>query len=72
MVGFSIGGACYPEGMECPSQKEDLRHLKEKKVDCGVDFLVTQMFSTTAPCTVFCTGPSRWASRCRCWRGSCR
>ena len=42
--GFSIGGACYPEGhVECPSQKEDLRHLKEK-VDCGVDFLVTQMF----------------------------
>lgn len=40
--GFSIGGACYPEGhVECPSQKEDLRHLKEK-VDCGVDFLVTQ------------------------------
>lgn len=37
--GFSIGGACYPEGhVECPSQKEDLRHLKEK-VDCGVDFL---------------------------------
>ena len=29
--------------MECPSQREDLRHLKEK-VDCGVDFLVTQMF----------------------------
>ncbi|MFQ9859716.1 MAG: methylenetetrahydrofolate reductase [Evtepia gabavorous] len=42
--GFSIGGACYPEGhVECPSQREDLRHLKEK-VDCGVDFLVTQMF----------------------------
>ena len=29
--------------MECASQAEDLRHLKEK-VDCGVDFLVTQMF----------------------------
>ena len=28
--------------MECPSQKEYLRHLKEK-VDCVVDFLVTQM-----------------------------
>ena len=39
-----IGGACYPEGhVECLSQAEDLRHLKEK-VDCGVDFLTTQMF----------------------------
>jgi len=46
--GFSIGGACYPEGhVECPSQREDLRHLKEK-VDCGVDFLVTQMFFDNA------------------------
>lgn len=42
--GFTVGAACYPEGhVECPSQAEDLRHLKEK-VDCGVDFLVTQMF----------------------------
>ena len=41
---FCIGGACYPEGhVECASQAEDLRHLKER-VDCGVDFLVTQMF----------------------------
>lgn len=42
--GFAIGGACYPEGhVECPSQGEDLLHLKEK-VDKGVDFLTTQMF----------------------------
>lgn len=42
--GFAIGAACYPEGhVECHSQAEDLLHLKEK-VDCGVDFLVTQMF----------------------------
>lgn len=42
--GFAIGGACYPEGhVECPSQREDLVHLKEK-VDRGCDFLVTQMF----------------------------
>lgn len=42
--GFTVGAACYPEGhVECHSQEEDLRHLKEK-VDCGVDFLITQMF----------------------------
>lgn len=41
---FCIGAACYPEGhVECLSQAEDLRHLKEK-VDSGVDFLTTQMF----------------------------
>ena len=41
---FCIGAACYPEGhTECRSQTEDLLHLKEK-VDCGVDFLTTQMF----------------------------
>ena len=42
--GFTIGGACYPDGhVESPSQAEDLRHLKEK-VDAGLDFLTTQMF----------------------------
>ena len=42
--GFTIGGACYPDGhVESPSQSEDLRHLKEK-VDAGLDFLTTQMF----------------------------
>ena len=66
--GFSIGGACYPEGhVECPSQKEDLRHLKEK-VDCGVDFLVTQMFFDNSALYSFLYRPSRWASRCRCWQ----
>ena len=41
---FCIGGACYPEGhVESDTQKEDIRYLKEK-VDCGLDFLTTQMF----------------------------
>ena len=73
--GFSIGGACYPEGhVECPSQREDLRHLKEK-VDCGVDFLVTQMFFDNSALYSFlyraqqavghCSGGIRRQPRCR-------
>ncbi|MCI8638052.1 MAG: methylenetetrahydrofolate reductase [NAD(P)H] [Coprococcus sp.] len=41
---FCIGAACYPEGhVECAHKNDDILHLKEK-VDCGVDFLTTQMF----------------------------
>ncbi len=41
---FCIGAACYPEGhVDTEYKKDDIRHLKEK-VDCGVDFLTTQMF----------------------------
>ena len=44
---FCIGAACYPEGHpESRDKNEDLRYLKEK-VDCGVDFLTTQMFFQT-------------------------
>lgn len=41
---FCIGAACYPEGhIENIHKQDDIRYLKEK-VDCGVDFLMTQMF----------------------------
>ncbi len=39
-----IGAACYPEGHpESPGLQQDLDHLK-RKVDAGVDFLITQLF----------------------------
>lgn len=39
-----IGAACYPEKhVECGSQYQDLANLK-RKVDAGVDFLVSQLF----------------------------
>lgn len=42
--GFCIGGACYPEGHpESKDGKSDIEALKIK-VDCGAQFLTTQMF----------------------------
>ena len=41
---FSLGGAGYPEGhMECRDLDKDMAHLK-KKVDAGLDFIITQLF----------------------------
>ncbi|MCB1173053.1 MAG: methylenetetrahydrofolate reductase [NAD(P)H] [Leptospiraceae bacterium] len=42
--GFCIGAACYPEiHQEAPDAATDIENLK-RKVDAGVDFLVTQLF----------------------------
>lgn len=42
--GFCIGGACYPETHpESKNRIEDLEFLKYK-VDCGTEFLTSQMF----------------------------
>ncbi|MFR5876661.1 MAG: methylenetetrahydrofolate reductase [NAD(P)H] [Eubacterium sp.] len=39
-----IGGACYPEmHPESKNRVEDIEYLKQK-VDCGIEFLTTQMF----------------------------
>lgn len=39
-----VGGACYPEcHPESKNIQEDISHIKEK-VECGCDFLTTQMF----------------------------
>ena len=41
---FCVGAACYPEGhIECANLSQDMDNLK-RKVDCGVDFLITQLF----------------------------
>ncbi|MCU6748146.1 methylenetetrahydrofolate reductase [NAD(P)H] [Faecalicatena acetigenes] len=41
---FCVGAACYPEGhVENEHKVDDIKYLKHK-VDCGVDFLTTQMF----------------------------
>jgi len=46
--GFCIGGACYPETHQlAPSPEADLANLV-RKVEAGVDFLITQLFFDNA------------------------
>jgi methylenetetrahydrofolate reductase (NADPH) len=41
---FCLGGACYPEGhVECRDLAQDVEHLR-RKVECGLDFVITQLF----------------------------
>jgi methylenetetrahydrofolate reductase (NADPH) len=45
---MTVAAACYPEGhYQSPSSASDLERLKFK-VDCGVDFLITQLFFDNA------------------------
>jgi methylenetetrahydrofolate reductase (NADPH) len=45
---FCLGGACYPEGhVESPDRAEDIAYTR-RKVDAGVDFLITQLFLENA------------------------
>src|SRR5262245_47118158 len=51
---FSIGVAGYPEPHpECADKVLDLQHLKEK-IDCGADFVTTQLFFDNRDYFDFC------------------
>jgi methylenetetrahydrofolate reductase (NADPH) len=52
--GYSLGGAAYPEKhVECASPALDMENLK-RKVDAGVDFLITQLFFDNRFYWAFC------------------
>ena len=49
-----VGGACYPEiNPESANRVEDIEYLKQK-VDCGVEFLTSQMFFDNDKFLNFC------------------
>ena len=51
---FCLGGACYPEvHPEAQGVQQDLENLK-RKVDAGVDFLITQLFFSNEDFYRFC------------------
>jgi methylenetetrahydrofolate reductase (NADPH) len=51
---FCIGVAGYPEAHpECPDKRLDLEHLKAK-VECGADFVTTQLFFDSRDYFDFC------------------
>jgi len=53
-VSLSVGGAAYPEKhVECANPAVDLRNLK-RKVEAGVDFLITQLFFDNRRYWEFC------------------
>ncbi len=53
-VTLSVGGAAYPEThVECGDPTVDLENLK-RKVDAGVDFLITQLFFDNRRYWQFC------------------
>ena len=45
---FCLGGACYPEGhLECSDRAADLGNL-QRKIDAGLDFVISQLFYDNA------------------------
>ena len=53
-MSLSVGGAAYPEKhVECANPAVDLKNLK-RKVDAGVDFLITQLFFDNRRYWEFC------------------
>lgn len=53
-VSLSVGGAAYPQKhVECANPAVDLRNLK-RKVDAGVDYLITQLFFDNRRYWEFC------------------